>query len=87
MKRVLNLSLSITFDDMSEADRKESAIDYGCSHLELPKLADYEASDLAEPFANLKTAIDTDEFLAGSELLAAIVDCKVVSSEFVEDEQ
>jgi hypothetical protein len=88
MKRTLIVTLEVEFEDLSDDAREETANLIEELPEELPSLADYEASELAEPFGYLKTAIDTEEFLAGSDIMASITASQVVECKFKEaDEQ
>lgn len=88
MKRTIIVTLEVDFEDLP--DDKRAAIAKECQERpeELPSLADYEASELAEPFSYLETAIDTDDFLAGSELIADLTGSRTIESKYKEaDEQ
>lgn len=88
MKRTVIMTLEVDFEDLT--DDKRAAIAKECEEHpeELPSLADYEASELADPFSYLETAIDTQDFLAGSELIADLTGSRVTACQYKEaDEQ
>lgn len=87
MKRTLIMTIEVDFEDLS--DEKRAAIAKECEEHpeELPQLADYEASELAEPFGCLDTAIDTQDFLAGSEIIADLTGSRVTAYQYKEAEE
>ncbi|OCK08624.1 MULTISPECIES: hypothetical protein [Thalassospira] len=88
MKRTVIVTLEVEFGDLSGDARKAIAKETEEHPDELPGLVDYEASELAEPFGYLETAIDTEEFLAGSDIMASITASQVIECKFKEaDEQ
>lgn len=88
MKRTLIITAEFDFEDLSEEARAEMAKEVEEHPDELPSLADYEASELAEPFGYIETAIDTQELLAGSDIIANLTGGRVIESKYKEaDEQ
>lgn len=87
MKRTLIITLEVDFEDMSDDARAEIAKEVEEHPDEIPSLTDYEPSDLAEPFGYLKTAIDTQEFLAGSDIIADLTGSRIINSKYKEAEE
>ncbi|HBN47621.1 hypothetical protein [Thalassospira xiamenensis] len=87
MKRTIIMTLEVDFEDLPDAKRAAIAKECEEHAEELPSLADYEASELADPFSYLDTAIDTQDFLAGSELIADLTGSRIIDSKYKEAEE
>lgn len=79
----IKIELEVEFADYPEDVRKVMAKEAQCSTVEMERLKDYSAQDLAELFNLGPNPFIASELTAGSMIYANLVNMKVIKSEQV----